>query len=55
MKSGVFPHREANINKIQTNFSKVSETSAALVKLERFILDKGSSNTSMALSSKKRK
>jgi len=34
LKSGVFPHREANINKIQTNFPKLSKTSATLVKWE---------------------
>lgn len=41
LKSGVFPHRKANINKIQLNFSKVSETSGALVELEGSFWRKG--------------
>lgn len=41
LKSGVFPHREANINNIKTNFSKASESSAALAKLEGSFWTKG--------------
>lgn len=47
LKSGVLSHREANINETQTNFSKVSGTSAALVKQECSFWTKGASNMSV--------